>query len=70
MKKKILTLMAMMAMGITMQAQFDKGFVNPYYDMRGADKLMRDNITPAETIVQMMFGSMPQGLKELFFGKE
>ncbi len=32
--------------------------------------LMRDNITPAETIVQMMFGSMPQGLKELFFGKE
>lgn len=45
MKKKILTLMAMMAMGITMQAQFDKGFVNPYYDMRGADKLMRDNIT-------------------------
>ena len=45
MKNKILTLMAMMAMGITMQAQFDKGFVNPYYDMRGADKLMRDNIT-------------------------
>ena len=32
--------------------------------------LMRDNITPAETIVEMMFGSMPQGLKELFFGKE
>ena len=31
--------------------------------------LTHDNITPAETIVKMMFGSMPNSLKELFFGK-
>ena len=31
--------------------------------------LMHDNITPAETIVKMMFNSMPERLKELFFGK-
>lgn len=31
--------------------------------------LMQDNITPAETIVKMMFGSMPESLKEMFFGK-
>ena len=30
--------------------------------------LMHDNITPAETIVKMMFDSMPESLKELFFG--
>ncbi len=30
--------------------------------------LMHDNITPAETIVEMMFNSMPERLKELFFG--
>ncbi len=31
--------------------------------------LMHDNITPAETVVEMMFHSMPESLKELFFGK-
>ena len=31
--------------------------------------LMRDNITPAETIVKMMFSSMPESLKEVLFGK-
>ena len=31
--------------------------------------LMHDNITPAETVVEMMFGSMPENLKELFRGK-
>ena len=29
--------------------------------------LMKDNITPAETVVQMMFGSMPESLRRLFF---
>ena len=29
--------------------------------------LMHDNITPAETVVEMMFSSMPEGLKNLFF---
>ena len=29
--------------------------------------LMHDNITPAETIVKMMFSSMPESLKKLFF---
>lgn len=28
--------------------------------------LTHDNITPAETVVEMMFGSMPENLKELF----
>ncbi len=31
--------------------------------------LMKDNITPAETIVQMMFNSMPETLKKLYFGQ-
>ena len=31
--------------------------------------LMNDNITPAETIVTMMFNSMPESLKGLFFDK-
>ena len=31
--------------------------------------LIHDNITPAETVVEMMFGSMPENLKELFRGK-
>ena len=29
--------------------------------------LMKDNITPAETVVRMMFDSMPEKLKSLFF---
>ncbi len=29
--------------------------------------LLRDNITPAETIVSMMFGSMPASLRSIFF---
>lgn len=32
--------------------------------------LMHDNITPAETVVEMMFSSMPEGLKNLFFVQE
>lgn len=31
--------------------------------------LLNDNITPAETIVEMMFESMPSSLKKIFFGK-
>ena len=31
--------------------------------------LMHDNIMPAETIVRMMFNSMPENMKELFFEK-
>lgn len=31
--------------------------------------MMHDNITPAETIVKMMFASMPERLKELFFAQ-
>ncbi len=30
--------------------------------------LLNDNITPAETIVRMMFASIPANLKEIFFG--
>jgi len=30
--------------------------------------LLKDNITPAETIVEMMFHSMPETLNKLFFG--
>lgn len=30
--------------------------------------LMHDNITPAETVVEMMFRSMPESLKGIFFG--
>ena len=30
--------------------------------------LMKDNITPAQTVVQMMFHSMPEALHRLFFG--
>ncbi len=29
--------------------------------------LMKDNITPAQTVVQMMFNSMPESLKKLYF---
>lgn len=32
--------------------------------------LLNDNITPAETIVGMMFASMPGNLREIFFGSE
>ncbi|MBO7710573.1 MAG: TetR family transcriptional regulator [Lachnospiraceae bacterium] len=30
--------------------------------------ILQDNITSAETIIQMMFQSMPQSLRDLFFG--
>lgn len=29
--------------------------------------LLEDNITPAETIVEMMFDSMPEGLRKIYF---
>ena len=29
--------------------------------------LMKDNITPAETVVRLMFGSMPESLRGIFF---
>ena len=29
--------------------------------------LLQDKITPAETIVQMMFNSMPESLRKLYF---
>ncbi len=29
--------------------------------------LLKDNITPAETVVQMMFNSMPEGLRRVYF---
>lgn len=29
--------------------------------------LMNDNITPAETVVRMMFDSMPESLRRIFF---
>jgi len=29
--------------------------------------LLQDNITPAETAVEMMFDSMPERLKDIFF---
>ena len=29
--------------------------------------LLTDNITPAETIVKMMFSSMPENLRSIFF---
>lgn len=29
--------------------------------------LLEDNITPAETIVEMMFSSMPETLRKVFF---
>ncbi len=32
--------------------------------------LLHDNITPAETAVEMMFDSMPEKLKSIFFEKE
>ena len=31
--------------------------------------LMKDNITPAETVVQMMFASMPESLRRIFLFK-
>ncbi len=32
--------------------------------------LLKDNITPAETVVQMMFNAMPEGLKRLYFREQ
>ena len=32
--------------------------------------LLHDNITPAETIVEMMFHSMPASLREIFFERD
>ena len=32
--------------------------------------LLEDNITPAEVAVQMMFASMPQMLKRIYFGSD
>ena len=32
--------------------------------------LLKDNITPAETVVQMMFNAMPEELKGLYFRKQ
>lgn len=29
--------------------------------------LLEDNITPAETVVEMMFASMPEGLRKIYF---
>ncbi len=43
--KKLLTLITLMGMSITMHAQFDKGFVHSYFNMRDAEALMRDHIT-------------------------
>ena len=34
---------------------------------RTREWLMKDNITPAETVVRMMFGSMPESLRNIFF---
>ena len=31
--------------------------------------LMKDNITPAQTVVEMMFRSMPERLRELYFAQ-
>ena len=31
--------------------------------------LLKDNITPAETVVQMMFNSMPDSLRQVYFHK-
>ena len=31
--------------------------------------LMTDNITPAETVVEMMFNSMPENIRSIFFDK-
>ena len=31
--------------------------------------LLRDNITPAATVVEMMFRSMPQSLRSIYFGE-
>jgi len=32
--------------------------------------LLKDNITPAQTVVEMMFRSMPERLRELYFGTD
>ncbi len=32
--------------------------------------ILNDNVTSAETVVRMMFNTMPRELKELYFGKE
>ncbi len=32
--------------------------------------ILNDNITSAETVVRMMFNTMPQSLREAYFGKE
>ena len=34
---------------------------------RSREWLLHDNITPAETAVEMMFDSMPERLKDIFF---
>ena len=31
--------------------------------------LLTDNITPAETVVKMMFNSMPENIRRIFFNK-
>jgi hypothetical protein len=31
--------------------------------------VLKDNITSAETVVKMMFASMPDKLRNIFFGK-
>ena len=30
--------------------------------------ILKDNVTPAETVVDMMFTTMPENLKRIFFG--
>ena len=32
--------------------------------------VLNDNITSAETVVQMMFNSMPESLRQIYFQKE
>lgn len=32
------------------------------------ERLLNDNVTPAETVVEMMFQSMPQAMRDLYFG--
>ena len=44
--------------------------IRPYcYGTLGMTRewLLQDNITPAETAVEMMFDSMPEKLKDIFF---
>lgn len=30
--------------------------------------ILNDNVTPAETVIQMMFNTMPQSLRDIYFG--